>query len=150
MSASNIPTSAPTLNLASGHLYRAIVTLPRHLCERDLPLQERIVFFEGPLCGKAQHLAQLLMQVWGTDTAGWCESGFIYNISSARELVAENLSDDLDARLLEIGRGGETRIHYAAPADVDLFVTPRVHARLLSALQTTATSRTDAVKGGGL
>ena len=131
----------PSTIVARGRLHRAIVSLPLEMCKRGHTTQERIVFFEGPSRGTGSHLAALLALAWGVDTAEWCERGFIYNISSARELLAQNLSDSQDARLLETGWGGDMPIHYACDADVDLFVTPQVHERLLAALQATAAIR---------
>lgn len=108
-------------------LYRAFVSLPTSM-------QERIVFFEGPMQGEAAHLEQLLALVWAVDTTDWCRDGHIYNLCHARDLLAENLSESHDARLLEIGWGGDSAIHYASAADVDLFVAPQVHGRLSAAL----------------
>ena len=58
-------------------LYRAIVSLPNGLCERDRPMQERIVFFEGPYdfmqrsnAGAAEVLEKLLALAWSADTTG--------------------------------------------------------------------------------
>ncbi|MFZ3120053.1 MAG: hypothetical protein WA159_17265 [Variovorax sp.] len=127
-------------------LFRAFVSLPAELCQRDRPLQERTVFFEAEYdyaqqsnTGAARALEQLLALAWGVDTTGWCEDGLIYNIWRDRELLDNAYGDDSDGdkRLLEIGCGPEG-ICYAKAADVDLFVTPRNHARLDAALNATA------------
>lgn len=128
----------PTVDLARGRLHRAIVSLPQSMCKREQPFQERIVFFEGPAQGAGEHLATLLGLVWGVNTTDWCARGLIYNVSSARELIVENLSDSQDARLLEIGWGGDIPIHYACSADVDMLVTPQVKERLQAGLRATA------------
>lgn len=125
---------APIEYLGLGRLYRAIVSLPASLCERGQPFQERVVFFEGPRDGAAAHLEQMLALAWCVNTQDWCEDGFIYNLRSAIDIIDEGLSEDRDARLLEIGWGGAQRIHYAAALEVDFFTCPRVHARLAAAL----------------
>lgn len=129
----------PAIHWAYRRLYRAFVSLPTSMQERDRSMQERIVFFEGPMQGEAAHLEQLLALVWAVDTANWCQDGHIYNLRHARELLAENLSESPDARLLEIGWGGDVSIHYTGAADVDLFVTPQLHMRLRAALHAVAT-----------
>lgn len=140
------PARTPsTPALASGTLHRAIVSLPLHLCEPNRPLQDRIVFFEAPHGARCdKHLETLLAAAWCEDTTDWCERGFIYNINTARELlrdwsIGNQASGDL--RLFETGAGGDCapavgpdRIHYARAADVDMFVTPRVAARLRATL----------------
>lgn len=125
-------------------LYRAIVSLPNGLCEHDRPMQERIVFFEGPHdfmrrsnAGAAEVLEKLLGLAWSADTAGWCEDGYIYNITRERDVLDEGMGEG-DTRLLEIGWGGTPRIHYAKAEDVDLFVSPRQAKRLRAALAATA------------
>lgn len=125
-------------------LYRAIVSLPKSLCERDRPMQERIVFFEGPYgftrrskLGAAEVLEKLLALAWSTDTTGWCEDGYIYNISREREILDEAMGEG-DSRLLEISWGGPERIGYARAEDVDLFVSPLQVKRLRAAMQATA------------
>lgn len=125
-------------------LYRAIVSLPNGLCERDRSMQERIVFFEGPYdlmqrsnAGAAEVLEKLLALAWSADTTGWCEDGYIYNITRERDVLDESMGEG-DTRLLEIGWGGTPRIHYAKAEDVDLFVSPRQVGRLRAALVATA------------
>lgn len=124
-------------------LFRALVGLPDFLCQRDRPWQERIVFFEAPYdFGKgsnddaARTLELLLGAAWGVSTEHWSEHGHIYNIRRERELLDEGLGEG-DTRLLEISWGGIERIGYAKAADVDLFVTPRLRARLDAALRAT-------------
>lgn len=126
-------------------LFRAFVSLPAELCERDRAPQERTVFFEAEYdyvqhsnAGAARALEQLLALAWGVDTTGWCEDGLIYNLWRERELLDNAYGEDGDERLLEIGWGGMPRIHYAQRTDVDLFVTPRNRARLDAALNATA------------
>lgn len=130
--------------LANGVLYRAIVTLPNFMAERDQPYDERIVFYEAP--GKedyGRHLEALLAKTWCLDTINWCHQGFIYNIYSAEELLSERskAGQENDLALFEIGWGGKgidavgpEAIHYARKGRVDLFVTPRVARRLQDAL----------------
>lgn len=132
----NAPQSPPTL-------FRAFVSLPAELCQRDRPLQERTVFFEAEYnyaqqsnTGAARALEQLLALAWGVDTTGWCEDGLIYNLWRERELLDNAYSEGGDERLLEIGCGPEG-VTYAKAADVDLFVTPRNRARLDEALNAT-------------
>lgn len=124
-------------------LHRAIVALPAALCERDRPLQERIVFFEALSQATCAHaLEALLAAAWCVDTTDWCERGYIYNITSAVEKLDYAVGEATgDLRLFETGCGGDgdyavgpDRIHYACSADVDLFVTPRMATRLRTAL----------------
>ena len=126
--------SFPVRYLAQKELYRAIVSLPAALCPRDEPLHERIVFFDGPRENPGEYLETLLAHAWHVDTIGWWTDGVIYNLASAAELTLENVSTDMDARLFELSWGGPERIGYADPARVDLFVAPRLKARLQTAL----------------
>lgn len=118
---------------AHGRLYRAIVSLPASMCERDRPLQERWVFFDCPT-GDMPHgrIEALLALAWNISTLGWCDNGLIYNITEARELIAQNDADD-DTALFECEWGSEGTKHVALH-DVDFFCTPRVRARLELAL----------------
>ncbi|WP_321944894.1 hypothetical protein [Burkholderia cenocepacia] len=124
-----------TTGLTTGTLYRAFVVLPDALRRSPGSFDERTVFFEVPR-GKdeAAHLEQLLAHAWCVDTRGWTEDGAIYNIYSAAELYADKTDPAVDLRLLDIGGGpdgvGPTKAYYARTPDVDLFVTPRVAARL--------------------
>lgn len=124
-----------TTGLATGTLYRAFVVLPDALCRSRGTYDERTVFFEAPR-GKdvATHLEQLLAHAWCVDTQGWAEDGAIYNVYSAAELYADRTDPAVDLRLLDIGFGpdgvGPAKAYYARTPDVDLFVTPRVAARL--------------------
>ena len=124
-----------TTGLTTGTLYRAFVVLPDALSRSRGTFDERTVFFEAPR-GKdeAAHLEQLLAHAWCVDTRGWAEDGAIYNIYSAAELYADKTDPAVDLRLLDIGGGpdgvGPTKAYYARTPDVDLFVTPRVAARL--------------------
>lgn len=140
-----LPGSRPPItDLATGTLYRAFVALPASMTEPDRPLQERVVFFEAPYnVDYAGHLEALLAKIWGVSTLDWCTRGYIYNITSATELMswAFDAGQDSDLTLFETGSGGNgieavgpNRIHYARIGDVDLFVTPRVARRLLEAL----------------
>lgn len=130
---------APIDALGNGFLYRAVVSLPQNMTERDRPLQERIVFFEvlGSKSDLGTHLEKLLASAWCIDTNGWCESGYIYNIHSVQDMYQYAFGDETtgELRVFETGCGGEdgvghNRIHYARAGDVDLFVTPRMAARL--------------------
>ncbi len=118
---------------AHGRLYRAIVSLPDSMCERDRPLQERWVYFDCPTgvipCNRLEALLQL---AWNTDTSGWSDRGFIYNVVEASALIAQNDADD-DTALFECEWGSEGTKHVALH-DVDFFCTPRVRARLELAL----------------
>ncbi|WP_321944802.1 hypothetical protein [Burkholderia cenocepacia] len=124
-----------TTGLATGTLYRAFVVLPDALCRTRGAFEERTVFFEAPRgSDEAAHLQQLLAHAWCVDTQDWAEDGAIYNIYSAAELYADKTDPAVDLRLLDIGGGpdgvGPTKAYYARTPDVDLFVTPRVAARL--------------------
>lgn len=130
-----IPAPVSIAGLGNGHLHRAVVALPDAMGERDRGYQERIVFFEAPrLADFAGHLERLLAAAWCIDTRGWCERGFIYNIRSLGELMERPaVGATRELQLLEIGWGGGVgpdNAHYARTDDVDLFVTPRVAARL--------------------
>ncbi|MDN7472585.1 hypothetical protein QZM43_32450 [Burkholderia orbicola] len=124
-----------TTGLTTGTLYRAFVVLPDALLQSRGSFEERTVFFEVPR-GKdeAAHLEQLLAHAWCVDTRGWAEDGAIYNIYSAADLYADKTDPAVDLRLLDIGGGpdgvGPTKAYYTRTPDVDLFVTPRVAARL--------------------
>lgn len=136
------PRIVPITALGNGLLHRAIVSLPQHMTERDKPLQERIVFFEVPAgtdVGRGEYLEKLLAVTWGIDTTNWCENGYLYNINTTQDLYsyAFGLEDTGELRLFETGCGGDlmpaigpNRIHYARAADVDMFVPPKVAARL--------------------
>ncbi|CAG2382988.1 MULTISPECIES: hypothetical protein [Burkholderia] len=124
-----------TTALTTGTLYRAFVVLPDALCQSRGSYEERTVFFEAPRgADEAAHLQRLLAHAWCVDTQDWAEDGAIYNIYSAAELYADKTDPTVDLRLLDIGGGpdgvGPTKAYYARTADVDLFVTPRVAARL--------------------
>lgn len=124
----------PAHYLTHGRLYRAIVSLPPRMCERDRPLQERWVFFDCPTAcnNPCTRLEALLALAWNVDTAGWGEAGYIYNICAARELIDRGDADD-DTALFECEWGCEGTKH-VAPGDVDYFVPPLVRARLEAAL----------------
>lgn len=118
---------------AHGRLYRAIVSLPEHMCAADRPLQERWVFFDCPSTEQpSARLETLLALAWNTDTAGWTEHGLIYNTGYAPDVIAEQDGDD-DSALFVCASGGDG-IEYVAACDVDYFCTPRVRARLEAAL----------------
>lgn len=131
--------------LANGRLYRAIVSLPEGMCPKGEPLHERIVFFDGPCTQPVEHLETLLAHAWNTQTTGWAEDGFIYNVEPAFDLIEQGVSADLDARLFELSWGGPEGVGYADPARVDLFLAPVLKARLQTALAAIATT---AKKGG--
>lgn len=127
------------------YLQRAIVSLPPLLHEPERPMQDRIVFFEAYSDERASRLEQLLSLAWRIDATGWSEQGWIYNFSSAYERLHEGLSfldkSHGDLCMFDTGSGGDLpfavgpdRTHFARRADVDLFVTPRLAARLLRAL----------------
>lgn len=119
---------------AHGHLYRAIVSLPPFMTASGRPLQERWVFFDCPGgINPAARLANLLALAWNTETAGWCDDGAIYNVSSAPDVIDQNVGND-DTALFECGWGGVDDVEYIDPADIDFFCTPRVRARLEAAL----------------
>lgn len=141
-----MPTiSTPITALPSGQLHRAIVSLPPRLCP-DRRLQERIVFFEVQLGHHpGTYLERLLAITWCVNTRGWLDDGLIYNFDSARERLAGGSYGSEatgELRLLEVGCGGGFSsgavgpefIHYARARDVDLFVSPRVAARLRALL----------------
>lgn len=118
---------------AHGRLYRAIVSLPDSMCERDRSLQERWVFFDCPTgCDSGERLEALLSLAWNISTVGWCDRGYIYNLTEASALIAQNDADD-DTALFECGWGAGG-IQHIALHDVDFFCTPRVRARLELAL----------------
>ena len=120
--------------MAQGQLFRAIVTLPQHLCPRSEPLHERIVFLDAPTRSHAaQRLASVLDAAWSVET--WFDEGLIYNLQSAHDLVNEGLSEALDARLFEISWGGPEGIGYALPGRVDLFLAPLLKTRLQATLE---------------
>ena len=118
---------------AHGRLYRAIVSLPDSMCERDRPLQERWVYFDCPIgvipCNRLEALLQL---AWNINTAGWRDRGYIYNVVEASALIAQNDADD-DTALFECEWGSAGTKHVPLH-DVDFFCTPRVRARLELAL----------------
>ena len=119
---------------AHGRLYRAIVSLPDSMCERDRPLQERWVFFDCPgNTNPGERLEALLALAWNIDTSSWCDRGLIYNITDARELITQGDADD-DTALFECGWSSEG-IEYILPEYTDYFCTPRVRARLEAAMR---------------
>lgn len=131
------PLRAPVSisRLSNGRLHRAVVALPDAMGEPGRGYQERIVFFEAKgTADAALQLEHLLAMAWCCDTAGWVEDGAIYNIRAIDELMERPAADATrELQLLEIGWGGGVgpdQAHYARTDDVDLFVTPRVGARL--------------------
>lgn len=123
--------------MAQGQLFRAIVSLPQHLCPHSEPLHERVVFFDAPTRSHAvQRLVSLLDAAWSVESETWFDDGLAYNLQSAHDLVGEGLSAALDARLFEISWGGPEAIGYAQPGRVDLFLAPVLKARLLAILDT--------------
>lgn len=93
------------------------------------------MFFEARrIADAAAHLERLLAAAWCIDTQDWCEPGFIYNVRPIGELTERpGVAATRELQLLEIGWGGGVgpdNAHYARAEDVDLFVTPRVAARL--------------------
>ncbi|MBD9407157.1 hypothetical protein IB236_17565 [Acidovorax sp. ACV02] len=119
---------------AHGRLYRAIVSLPTSMCERDRPLQERWVFFDCPHSEMPHaRIEALLALAWNIDTTAWCSNGLIYNIASASDLIAQGDADD-DTALFECAWGGPDGTQHVSPHDVDYFCTPRVRAGLELAL----------------
>lgn len=115
-------------------LHRAIVSLPQRLAEYGRPMQERIVFFETPTykADACEHLLKVLALAWNTTPEDFPD-GCIYNLHEEFELLDRSAPEHGDTRLLEIGWGGTQHVTYADPADVDMFVSPRVQARLLDA-----------------
>jgi hypothetical protein len=127
------PRTFPAHYQAHGRLYRAIVSLPQGMCERDRPLQERWVFFDCPGAERAaERLQELLALAWNTSTTGWADSGLIYNIVTASDVADQNGAHD-DAAWFECAWGSEGT-QYVSPDDVDYFCTPIVRARLEAAL----------------
>ena len=124
----------PAHHLARQRLHRAIVSLPTKLCPKDEPLHERIVFFDGPRSNAGEFLETLLAQVWHVNTDSWRIDGEIYNIQSADDLIAENVSDDTDKRLFEVSWGGPDGTTFANPDRVDIFTAPILKARLQAVL----------------
>lgn len=123
--------------MAQGQLFRAIVSLPQHLCPRSEPLHERIVFIDAPTRSHAaQRLTSVLDAAWSVESETWFDDGLIYNLQSAHDLVDEGLSEALDARLFELSWGGPEQIGYAQPGRVDLFLAPVLKARLQAVLDT--------------
>ncbi|MCE1194094.1 MAG: hypothetical protein LWW96_18255, partial [Acidovorax sp.] len=119
---------------AHGRLFRAIVSLPESMCERDRPLQERWVFFDCPTAAQpGSRLEALLALAWNIDTTGWCDRGFIYNVAEASQLIAQGDADD-DTALFECEWGGSEGTKHVPLHEVDFFCTPRVRARLEVAL----------------
>ena len=130
---------------AHGRLFRAIVSLPESMCERDRPLQERWVFFDCPTAAQpGSRLEALLALAWNIATTGWCDRGFIYNVAEASQLIARGDADD-DTALFECEWGSEGTKHVPLQ-DVDFFCTPRVRARLELALMQAHVGA--AMKGG--
>lgn len=123
----------PAHYLAHGRLYRAIVSLPRDMAERDRPLQERWVFFDCPT-GEIPHphIEALLALAWNISTTGWCDRGIIQGITHASDLIAQGDAND-DTALFERSFGPEGTEH-VSPHDVDYFCTPCVRSRLELAL----------------
>jgi hypothetical protein len=124
-----------TAGLATGTMYRAFVVLPDALCRSHGAFEERTVFFEAPRgVDEAAHLQRLLAHAWCVDTQNRAEDGAIYNLYSAVEHYADKTDPAIDLRPLDIGAGpdgvGPTKAYYSRTPDVDLFVTPRVAARL--------------------
>lgn len=118
---------------AHGRLYRAFVSLPRDMCERDRPRQERWVFFDCPTGDMPHaHVEELLALAWNISTKGWCDRGVIYSITEASELIDQGDADD-DTALFECQWGCEGTKHVHLD-EVDFFCTPRVRARLEQAL----------------
>ena len=118
---------------AHGRLYRAIVSLPDSMCERDRALQERWVFFDCPGdTPPGDRLEALLALAWNIDTIGWADRGLIYNVTEASDLIAQGDADD-DTALFECEWGSDGTKHVPLH-DVDFFCTPRVRARLELAL----------------
>lgn len=70
--AARLPIQArphPAHYQAHGRLYRAIVSLPDSMCERDRPLQERWVFFDCPANDLPGDLLEALLSLaWNIDT----------------------------------------------------------------------------------
>jgi len=127
-------TAPPAEHQAHGRLMRAIVSLPPHMCERSRAIQERIVFFDCPRQADAGHrLEALLALAWNTPTAGWCEQGHIYNITSTSELAERSDACD-DTALLEIGWSSEGPA-YACRASVDFFCTPGARSSIEQAMR---------------
>lgn len=125
--------TAPAHHLARGRLMRAIVGLPAHLCPKGEPLHERIVFFDAPRVNPGDYLQTLLSHAWHTNVSAWpCDS--FYNVQAASALVEEGVSDNVDARLFEVGWGGPEGVTFADPARVELFVSPVLKARLQAVL----------------
>lgn len=129
--------------LVAYNLRRAVVSLPEHMCTRNRPLQERTLFYELPSFFHLQprpdigrHLEQMLALVWGENTTGWCDAGYIYNDYSSQELLDRACdAGDSELYLFEIGVGlncgiGAQQIGYARRADCDFFVKPTLAARL--------------------
>lgn len=119
---------------AHGRLYRAIVSLPPSMCERDRPPQERWVFFDRPHSEMPHgRIEALLALAWNIDTTAWCSNGLIYNIATASDLITQGDADD-DTALFECAWGGPDGTQHVSPHDVDYFCTPRVRAGLELAL----------------
>lgn len=115
-------------------LYRALVELPQHLCQRDRPLQTRLAFFQAEHGDECRTLERLLALAWNTDTDGCVANGYGYNIVSASEWFASWAEGEGDVRLFESHWGPEG-IGYHQREDIDFLVNPRLKARLEAALR---------------
>lgn len=112
----------------------------------DAEPPERFVFFEAPpLVDPGLHIEKLLSAAWCIDCSTWIERGRIYGLETGRALLASSYGavDMGELSLFEIGAGGgpheaigPDEIRYARLHEVDIFVTPRVAARLQQHIST--------------
>ncbi|MCW5319659.1 hypothetical protein D5039_00215 [Verminephrobacter aporrectodeae subsp. tuberculatae] len=135
------PPQAPAVRLplihhmSEGLLGRAFVTLPEHMCPDGQP-HERVVFFEAPSQDNAfVFLQTLLAHTWSQETSNWVKDGHIHGVTTMCFLLYSGLSENRDFRFFELDSDPKNGVRYANPAQVDLFVTPKVQTRLHKVLR---------------
>lgn len=118
-------------------LHRAIVTMPASMGTGKTSSAERVVFFEASQHAAYLRLTQLADAVWRIATSSWGDLCFVQELMSEHALTSASTGKDTgDLRLLELGcntfdsRGPR----YATSAETVLWVEPRTHERLLTAL----------------
>lgn len=127
-------------HLTQRKLFRALVLVPGEITSGDCSFEERTVFFEADIHQEPGNaLATLLQHAWGINSCNWNAHSWISQIISCAELrlMTSSLDKGLELHVLEWSRGGRTPdaigphgIYYARASEIDLFVTPKVAARL--------------------